>query len=1093
MFQKSYFQLIITFGVLIVIGLVLSPLLKVKLMPSRDLPSVILSYSYPAASALVVDSEVTTKQEGLFSNLTGLQKLTSKTGDGNGRITLKMDENADMDAVRFEVSTLIRQIYSKLPPEVSYPRVQVSGLEDEERAEQLMVLTMNGPDRRWEVGKVAEETVKERLSLIDGVYSVYIGGYSSLQWNLKYDYQQLQVLGLSKEEVSKAIQTYFRSSSLGTVIDKINENTTYTVPLILKGIDNNIPDWNKILIKVDKRLFTLTQLVSISREESNPSSYYRINGLNTITVRIAAAPHANHLKLGSDIKNELDKLREILPQGYSLDISYDGTTFLKEEISKIVLRIGLSLFVLLLFVWLVSRSKRYLLVILISMLGNILIAFIFYHLFGVEIHIYSLAGLTISLGIIIDNTIVMADHLRIGKGISVFRGVLAATLTTVGALVVVFFLDEKQQLMLLDFVYVIIINLGVSLLISLFFVPALLQRFPLPRPAEKRTSRIKKRLVQWYRRTRVAFVGMARFRRAFVWLAVLGFGLPVFLLPTSIQGEQWHIKSYNATLGSQFYNENIRKVADYALGGALRLFIKETQHNKGNQSARRTALNVSADMYDGTTLAKTNEIIRRMENFLTQYEEVEQFQTNIYSAGSSHIKILFTPEQEFTGFPHTLKSELENLATEMGVGDWQISGVGRAFDNSLNEARRNSRVTFYGYNLEKLKGYAQTFKGYLLDIQRVEDNSIFINGRATRDNYIHREHIVELDKNKLVGTGVRQGSVLRELKKLSEDESYVMSLLNEGNREQVILKANTSLIPDYWQFGNQALSVGKEKLTRMDHLGSLKKERVTDLINKENMEYTMVVEFNFIGSYGQEEYLVGKVIKKMQDELPIGFRLEQQTFYGGEWSKDSKNNNYLWFILLVLVIIFSICAVVFESLKQPLLVLAMIPLSFIGVFLTFYIFEIAFGQGGYAAFLLLSGLTVNSALYLINDLNHVRKQKPLLSSDRQYIKALQQKVVPILLTIFSTVLGLVPFLIHGNKEPFWYNLAMGTMGGLIFSLLALFVYLPMFVKGIKQRRGKDTGHKETGNKKRWRIGRKEQGEGRQEENESVELEPELVQ
>jgi len=141
--------------------------------------------------------------------------------------------------------------------------------------------------------------------------------------------------------------------------------------------------------------------------------------------------------------------------------------------------------------------------------------------------------------------------------------------------------------------------------------------------------------------------------------------------------------------------------------------------------------------------------------------------------------------------------------------------------------------------------------------------------------------------------------------------------------------------------------------------------------------------------------------------------------------------------------------VVFESLIQPLVVLAMIPISFIGVFLTFYFFNIAFGQGGYASFLLLSGLTVNSALYIFNDLNNVRRNAPLMKPLPQYIRAFKQKVVPVVLTIFSTVLGLVPFLYGGKKETFWFSLSIGTIGGLLFSMLALFIFLPLFIKKIR--------------------------------------------
>ena len=174
------------------------------------------------------------------------------------------------------------------------------------------------------------------------------------------------------------------------------------------------------------------------------------------------------------------------------------------------------------------------------------------------------------------------------------------------------------------------------------------------------------------------------------------------------------------------------------------------------------------------------------------------------------------------------------------------------------------------------------------------------------------------------------------------------------------------------------------------------------------------------------------------------------------WGDKNEKDNRFLIILLVLTIIYAICAVVFESLTQPFVVLVMIPLSFIGVFLTFYLFDIAFGQGGYASFLLLSGLTVNSALYIINDLNNVRRNSPGMKPLNQYIHAFRQKIVPIGLTIFSTVLGLIPFLYGGQKEVFWFSLAIGTIGGLLFSLFALSVFLPLFLKGM---RGKECKHK----------------------------------
>ncbi|TKG94495.1 efflux RND transporter permease subunit [Puteibacter caeruleilacunae] len=1041
------FTLLMTCLALTLLGLVIVPLLDVSLSPSRNSSFISVGYSYSGANAIVVDSEITSKLEGILSQVEGLKKITSRSGNGNGYIGLQLNKDVDMDAARFEVSTLIRQVYPQLPVGVSYPDIRASGSDDEKTVEQLLSFTLNGAGRRWEVGNVAESTIKPRLSLLNGVHEVIISGYTPLEWNLIYDYNKLKQLNLTPDDISRQIRSYYRSASIGAV-KQLNGNNQqlYSTPVVLQGLDREKPQWDRIQIEAGGRLFKLTDLVSQEKKESLPSSYYRINGLNTVNIRVMTTADANQLVVGDQIKREIEKISEELPKGYSLATSYDGTVFIKDELQNIVFRIALSLLLLFVFVWIVSRSWRYVGILLVSLIANIFIAFIFYYWFNVEIQIYSLAGITISLGMIIDNTIVMVDHIRIGKGVSIFRGILAATLTTCGALVVVFFLDEQQQLKLIDFVYVILINLSVSLAVSLFFIPALLQRFPLPRPAETRRRKNKQRLVKRYNTYLAGINVLSRFRVWVFVLALLGFGLPTFMMPNQLKSEHWYQKSYNTVFGNTFYQETMRPIVDKALGGSLRLFLKETKQLGLGGSSRRTQLTISGDMYEGTTLEQTNEIFKRLENKLTGYDEIEQFQTYIRGTGNSTIQVFFKPEHEFTSFPSSLKSEMESKVVDMGVGDWSITGVGRGFDNSLHEGRRNSRVTFYGYNLEQLKGYAHRFKEYLQEIQRVDAKSIFINGRATRNDQVHREHIIDLNEKRLSQAGIGQGNILYELRKLSRNETAVTDLYNNGVREPVRLKRADRSIPDNWEFYHKALPVGKDKIARMDFFGTLKKERVTDLINKENMEYTMVVEFDFIGSYGQKEYLVGRVIKKMADELPIGYRLKQQIFYGGAWGNKSDKDNRLFILILILAIIFGICAIVFESLRQPFMVLVMIPLSFIGVFLTFYLFDVPFGQGGYAALLLLSGLTVNAALYIINDLNAIRRRYQHLDPLRAYVYAFRQKIVPIMLTIFSTVLGLIPFLFGGEKDVFWYSLALGTMGGLLFSLVALVVVLPLMVR-----------------------------------------------
>ena len=141
-----------------------------------------------------------------------------------------------------------------------------------------------------------------------------------------------------------------------------------------------------------------------------------------------------------------------------------------------------------------------------------------------------------------------------------------------------------------------------------------------------------------------------------------------------------------------------------------------------------------------------------------------------------------------------------------------------------------------------------------------------------------------------------------------------------------------------------------------------------------------------------------------------------------------------------------LCSIILESLSQPLAIIAMIPISFIGVFLTFYLLDINFDQGGFASFILLCGIVVNSGLYIINDYNILRKRRKAQAGLALYLKAFNYKIIPVMLTILSTVLGLVPFVMHGQQEVFWFSFATGAMGDLLFSLAAIFFYMPLFVR-----------------------------------------------
>ena len=181
----------------------------------------------------------------------------------------------------------------------------------------------------------------------------------------------------------------------------------------------------------------------------------------------------------------------------------------------------------------------------------------------------------------------------------------------------------------------------------------------------------------------------------------------------------------------------------------------------------------------------------------------------------------------------------------------------------------------------------------------------------------------------------------------------------------------------------------------------------------------------------QGNKILERDIDEFRQTLPIGYHIAngRQSY---NWRNASASN--YWLLLLIIGIIFFITAILYNSVRLPLIIIAMIPISYIGVFLAFYLTGMNFDQGGFASFVLISGITVNAAIYLLSEYRR----------SGHYLRAFRAKITPIILTIASTILGFIPFIVGINdRESFWFPLALGSIGGLIMSLLALIIYLPI--------------------------------------------------
>ncbi len=1056
------------FTSLLLIGVFLLPLLSVKLNPSRQSPSLTVSFGMSGQTAQVVESEVTSKLEGLLSRINDVKQITSSSTNGGGSITVQLSKHANLDMVRFEISALVRQAWPTLPQGVSYPSVFMSGAGGDGNYPFLRY-TINAPFSPSFIQAYIDDNLKPLIAEVKGIDKVEVNGAGQMIYRLEYDYKRLQNLNVSVNDIRSAIQSYLSKEFLG--IGKISDENREDqwIRLALKAETNN-RSFDPSLIQVknsEGTILYLNQLVNTTYEEEEISSTFRINGLNTIYLSVTAEPSANQIQLSQQIRQLLEGYKELLPPGYELHLSYDASEYIQEEMEKIYFRSGLTVLLLLCFVALVYRNLKYSLMILFSLIANVGVAVIFYYLFRLEMQIYSLAGLTISLTLIIDNAIVMSDQIINRGNKKSFLAIFTATLTSIGALMTMLLMDESIRENLMDFTWVIVINLTISLFVALFLVPAIIEKFRIG--VRQRTKQYKSRrirLIVRFNRVYEKIICFTRKKRKwFIIGIILLFGIPVFLLPAKIErkmeygfysatlGEDLSIwaKLYNQTLGSSFYKEYIKPYSDVALGGTLRLFAEKVRNGSYSSGERsETAIYISASLPNGATREQMDALVQKMETFLNPYPEIRQYETNINSGQSAGIRVYFVKEHQRSSFPHLLKSKVISKALELGGGSWSVYGVGDGFNNDVSERAGSNRIKLLGYNYDELQVQANAVRDSLLLNRRIKE--VTIDSKFSWEKNDYTEFVFNVQKEQLAQNGVLLNDLYSSVSPLLEKSIYAGNWVSGGRSESIRLFAKQADEMNRWDIEHDLGKIG-DKNFKLSEIAGIDQWMAPQAIAKENQQYLLCLQYDYIGSYQQEAKVTARAVESFNKTAPLGYKAERDSSYY-YWGEKEGNKQYLLLVLIILIIYFM-TSFLFNSLKQPLVVVFVIPLSFIGLFLAFYLFKLNFDQGGFAAFVLLSALTVNANIYVLDEYNNIR-QKRNLRPLKAYIKAWNAKIRPIFLTVISTILGFIPFLIGAYREAFWFPLAVGTIGGLIVSVITAFLFLPLFMgvggKRIKFRR-----------------------------------------
>lgn len=1017
--KLSSFSVILVFVVMMVMGFALAPLLDVGTDPtSRQGKQLTIRCEWPQVSAKVVEQNLTAPIEGMVSALKGVESVSSRSSFGHCEVNVRLKENQNVSTVKFSISSMLRQSYAKFPKGVSFPMIEggeiINGQKANHESQLLLTYHVNADMQPEMIKKLISGMVVRPLETIDGVTKVEVTGTTERYMEVSYDPMQLSACGVTPQEMQDAIRNYIgKDEVVGTMLQTTADHKQERVAFRLVTANKEADLASVPIKKIGGKVIYLNDLAQIKVKKQDPLGYYRVNGLNTIYINVYASADANFVRLSDAVQEEMNVVKAQIRQPLYVHLAYDSAQQQRDETAKLVGRTLLSLLFLLAFVFVVYRSFKYLSVVAFALAANFLMAIIAYWVFGLKLHVYSLAGITVSMGLIIDSTIVMADHYGYYHNRKAFLSILAAMLTSIGSLIIIFFLPQEMQDDLSDFAWIVIVNLVVALLVSFFFVPALMEQWHCAVP---RLWSCKRRFVVRWNHIYHRYLLLTSRHRWVYYIALLwAFGIPFHALP-----EDWGM-------------DKCVFLTDY-LGGISQMFVDYLDGSVQRRNAdERKTLHVQALMPVGGTAVQLNDKMILVEELLKKYPEIKEFVTRI-DGRQGEITVKFRDGVD-ASFPYRLESMVIGKVITIGGADWSTYGVSeRGFSNSIDLQYKANRIKISGYNYAQLYRLSENISGYLGKNPRVQDIAIETPGFENQEDEVY----VDYQKNRLGMYGLSPYDIHRELRMLLSPE-YVGAYKDHQMNVDVYLKPLPVEQYDLWHMENSQFHVDSLQLFASDVM-KLQRREAKEVIPKEKQEYVLNVAFNVLGSYTYTTEYLDSVMAHFKRTLPVGYHCEMPSYKGA----DSEGANY-WLLLLVAVLIFFICSVVFESLRMALVVVSMIPVSLIGAFLTFIITGVEFGSGGFASLVLLSGIVVNSAIYILCQYAKIQKEKST-GGMKAYLCAFNHKIVPIYLTVISTIVGLVPFFLEQSEEPFWFSFAVGITGGLLLSIPAMIFVMPLFLK-----------------------------------------------
>lgn len=998
---------VVIFALLGLVGLFSYTLLNKELAPKMEIPINAVMTIYPGAAPSEVESSVTKNIEEAVSGLEGIDKINSYSYEGFSMVVIQYKDGINADIALQECERKVNSVKNKLPENI----MDIRFMKFDIGQFPIMNIAINSDIPDKEFFELVDKEIKPRLAQIKGIAQIDLTGGNPREIEIKANAQKLDQYNIALTQIKQVIA----AANIDFPTGKIKDDETKLV-VRLSGKFENLDQIRNLVIGTTKEgsVIKVSDVATVIDGIKESTKLARINGQSAIGLSIQKQTEGNAVEISDAVKLVLaDFEKQFAPQNLKFTIASNAADFTQEAVSSVMTDLIIAIILVSVTMLLFLHTFRNLIFIAVSIPTSIISTFSFFYLFGFSLNLLTLLALSIVIGAIVDDAIVVLEniyrHLEMGK--SRIQASLDATnelgLTVVSitiVLIAVFlpigFTGGVTGQLLKSFSLTIVISILLSLLVSFTLVPLLTSRF----------GKLKEF------NTKNPF---DRFLKGFE-------GVIDWLHDTILNGLQW---SLNHKLVTLLGTTVLLFASFYLVAGG---FIQSEFTDSGDTGE----FIVVMELDKSATLQQSNSMCMSVEKSMLQYPEIKNIYTKVGSQ-SGKISTLDAPySSEF--IVKLIPKDKRELSAKLFAKKLQ-------YDLSKNFAGPNFKILEVGmignisspieiYVRGNNYGKAKEYSAIVVNEIRNITGTTYVESSNESGS---KEIVVKFDRDKLAKMGLTIGEIGAQ-----------MYISYEGNRDLKFRDGNNEydIFISLDEF-NRKSQTDIENISFLNHSGQLVKlSQVASISESESP--SALYRFNKVAAVKINGNLVGKTIGTVGSEIkerlaktnmPAGV----DVVYSGDMEQQADSAKSLMIALIASIIFMYLTMVaLYNSYIYPLVVMLSLPLSIIGALLALALAGKSLSLFSIMGIIMLMGLVAKNAILVVDFANKLQEKGE--NAITAVIEATTARFRPILMTNMALIVGLLPIALASGAGAEWKNgLGWVLIGGLSSSMFLSFIIVPL--------------------------------------------------